>query len=833
MRIARITLGFTIISCLLVAAFPATPVLALVGNINIYPATGSPASQVSVTGTGFTAGSTYTVHFGATNVLTGTVDAAGTLGNSYFTVPPLPRAVYNVTVTTSGGDTSNTLTFSVTPAIALDIESGGVGDIIKVSGVGFAAGAAVSISIDGGGGILANSDALGSFTGAPIVVPLLPPGRHTIAANDGFAYTLGVTFRVVPKITVTAITPNVGSPIIISVTGFASSSPITFYVDGVGVNPTGPVRTDGNGSFNNASLNIPPLSQGSHVFMAQDASGNSATASLSIKASLTIKPQTGPPGAMVQVTGNGFSANSAINLAYNGATVSTSPAAVATDANGSFSASFVVPTGSSGTYTIEASDSTNTASAAFTVTAYASLNPTVGTVGSSIAIKGTNLIGGASILVRYDGSQVASGMADASGAFSATFKAPNSQSGNHQVTLTDNLNRVTLTFTIVPGINLRPASGYVGSNVAVNGTRFTVGRPVAIKFDNIQVATTTPGASGAFSATFKAPNGQSDNHEVTATDNLNTTTLTFEILPSVSLSAASGYVGTSITVNGVGFGAGRTAVINYDNIQTATATTDADGAFSATFKASASRSGNHQVTANDSVNTATLPFTILPSVSLSPASGYIGSSVGVNGAGFTTNGNVVIRYDNNQVATIATDASGTFAATFNAPASKGGNHQVSITDSINTVTADFAMDSIAPPAPALQQPADSTKAEALPAFSWISVSDPSGVTYTLQIASDVTFSNVVVEKKGLTTLGYTLTEQEKLKSGSYYWRVKAIDGASNESPWEAPRSFCVGFVLSTWGLCAIFAAVVLLVGLLGLWLGFWIGRKTYSGWKSA
>jgi hypothetical protein len=52
----------------------------------------------------------------------------------------------------------------------------------------------------------------------------------------------------------------------------------------------------------------------------------------------------------------------------------------------------------------------------------------------------------------------------------------------------------------------------------------------------------------------------------------------------------------------------------------------------------------------------------------------------------------------------------------------------------------------------------------------------------------------VLEKK-LTGSEYTLTREEKLaavkRESPYYWSVKAIDGAANESEWSAPGSFYV------------------------------------------
>ncbi len=125
------------------------------------------------------------------------------------------------------------------------------------------------------------------------------------------------------------------------------------------------------------------------------------------------------------------------------------------------------------------------------------------------------------------------------------------------------------------------------------------------------------------------------------------------------------------------------------------------------------------------------------------------------------------------------------------------------------------------------EPTASAKADALAKLAWSPVSDPRGVTYSLQIATEnTTFAGIVLEKKGLTTAGYSLTDLEKLKSVSknkpYYWRVKAIDNASNESSWSAPRSFYVGFVMPPWALYAGIGVGALLIFI----FGFWLGKKT-------
>ena len=113
-------------------------------------------------------------------------------------------------------------------------------------------------------------------------------------------------------------------------------------------------------------------------------------------------------------------------------------------------------------------------------------------------------------------------------------------------------------------------------------------------------------------------------------------------------------------------------------------------------------------------------------------------------------------------------------------------------------------------------------------FDWEDVTDPSGVKYTLQVATDADFTNVILQKPDLTESEYTLTDEEKLESVGeeepYYWRVRAVDGAFNNSAWTTPASFRVGFIFNipTWGIYLLFGIGALLLGV----LGFWLGRRT-------
>jgi hypothetical protein len=75
-------------------------------------------------------------------------------------------------------------------------------------------------------------------------------------------------------------------------------------------------------------------------------------------------------------------------------------------------------------------------------------------------------------------------------------------------------------------------------------------------------------------------------------------------------------------------------------------------------------------------------------------------------------------------------------------------------------------------------------------FKWSGVSDPSGITYTLEVADNYAFlpTGLIIKRTGLTDTSCALD----IAPGTYYWRVKAVDGADNESEWSyVPYEFVV------------------------------------------
>ncbi len=71
-----------------------------------------------------------------------------------------------------------------------------------------------------------------------------------------------------------------------------------------------------------------------------------------------------------------------------------------------------------------------------------------------------------------------------------------------------------------------------------------------------------------------------------------------------------------------------------------------------------------------------------------------------------------------------------------------------------------------------------------PTLKWSSVTDPSGVTFDLQVDTYPELSQPLIDKSGIPASRYTPVAAEALPRGQYYWRVKAVNGASVESAWS-------------------------------------------------
>jgi len=452
-------------------------------------------------------------------------------------------------------------------------------------------------------------------------------------------------------------------------------------------------------------------------------------------------------------------------------------------------------------------------------------------------------------LIGYEGD-------DDEGEFETTFKVPSElndgtddedvEPGTYYVyvTIYDTIRiKAVAEFTVIGGgeIDIDPDEGPVDTEVEIIGTDFGEEEDIIIEYDGdeieIESGDDETDSDGEFECTIIIPESTAGDHTITVTGDESGAEVeaTFTVEPEIIISPEEANVEATVTVSGTGFASRSDIVVELDGDEVATETTDTDGSFEASFNAPALKSGTYDVEVwDEDDNSDKVKFALTAiTVNLNPTTGHVGSEVTVSGTGYAAGTAVTIKYDTTEVATATAETDGTFSTTFEVPASEYGDHEVTVSDDTTTKKFTFTMESEAPKTPRPILPEMGVKAEPPVHFDWEDVDDPSGVTYSLQIATtkDFVALSIVLEKEGLTKSEYTITAEEKLeptgKEEPYYWRIKAIDGASNESKWTGAGEFYVGAALAMPAMPPW--AMYLLFGLGALFLfifGFWLGRRS-------
>lgn len=400
-------------------------------------------------------------------------------------------------------------------------------------------------------------------------------------------------------------------------------------------------------------------------------------------------------------------------------------------------------------------------------------------------------------------------------------------------------------FTVIGAgeINIDPDEGPVYTEVEISGTDFSDSEDITVEYDgdeiSIESGDDSTNSSGEFDCTIIIPESTAGDHTIRVVDDADSEAEdTFTVEPEVTVSPTEANVSETVTISGSGFAGRSDVAVYFDGTELDSDETDSDGSFEVTFTVPAVASGTYDVEAYDEDdNSATVELAVAATVvKLEPTTGNVGTPIAASGSGFTPGATIIIKYDDAQEATATVQASGIFAVIFNAPASISGEHVITVGDGTTTKQFTFTMESVAPPTPQPLLPQMGTKPEQPVRFDWADVTDDSSpVTYTLQVATGKDFNTnaMVLEKKEITKSEYTLTEAEQLeartKEEPYYWRIKAVDAASNESAWTGAGEFYVGAPtiigaegMPTW----VIYTLIGLGGVLLVIIGFWLGRRT-------
>ena len=576
---------------------------------------------------------------------------------------------------------------------------------------------------------------------------------------------------------------------------------------------------------------------------------------------VALSPASGTSGTEVTVTGTVFDSykGDSVHVFFDTTEISGSPLTV--PQTGTFTILFTIPaTANPGRHWIRVKSEVGSTS--FLAENFLTIEETGitldvvdGTVGTEVTIIGTGFYAGRTVNLYYYnivvdiiGAEITSPV----GRFSHSFSIPGSTSGVHRITASNaEGNSAEAEFKVFPDVTLNLSSASPRELLNVTGTGFGYRSNVAIIFGIFTVASVRTDDYGNFDTIFNVPDVKPNPYDVKAQDESgNVDKVKFTITAGASLSQTAGSVGSRITVKGSGFIAGGTVNVDYDNLRVATATADNNGSFTATFNVPPSLSGSHVVTASDGTIVKQLAFTVesdppqapvmlLPSNSSETMAEAYLDWHDVTDPSLPVVYSLQIASDQN-FSSLVLEKEGLTKSEYTLTADEklaaDARHppyfwRVSATDAAGNTgewSVPWSFYINAPPPPTLLLPLSDSQSDMPVLFNWQAVTSLSPpVTYNLQVATDLNFTSLVFEKTELTDSEYLMTEEdgpELEKEITYYWRIKAVDSANNESDWSAPGSFNTGssFSFPAWAIYTLIGIVVIIVG----FLAFRVGRRT-------
>lgn len=376
------------------------------------------------------------------------------------------------------------------------------------------------------------------------------------------------------SITLTPNTGSVGTTVTVTGTNFTDSSSIsttTFAGSGVTMTPAHQTTT-GAGAITAPGFTfvVPASVKGAQAVIVTDAGAKSATANFTVTPAIIVAPTDAIVGtAGVAVTGSGFThagGDTILTFKISAVTPTNTIVGLAVNTDGSWSGTFTVPTMGGGAKTLTATTADDTASVNFVVDPAIGLSEISGYVGVNITATGTGFTASATITTSTFGG-VPIGITPAvpsingTGGWSCTFTVPNTGAGLYTFAAGDGTLSANVDYTVTPLMTLSSYSDYVGTNITVTGTGFTVGDGLsAFTFAGAtptnNIVGTFVGVDGSWSGYFIVPAHKRQIVPVIVTDHDDgaiSAVSDFTIIPEISLNPTSGLEGVTVTVTGSGF----------------------------------------------------------------------------------------------------------------------------------------------------------------------------------------------------------------------------------------------------------------------------------------
>lgn len=437
-----------------------------------------------------------------------------------------------------------------------------------------------------------------------------------------------------------------------------------------------------------------------------------------------------------------------------------------------------------------------------------SIYPRAGAPGTLVTVNGSNFtsyIGDRLSVFFNDIDITQTGISvPSSGSFEFSFEVPSDTSPGDCIVSIQSVIGSPLAekvFTVVaPEVRLSTWGGTVSTELTINAYGFYVGKSVECKYyfdgETINIGNQVAGATGEFSLRFTIPEGPRGKHTIIASNEQGQrATAEFEIISTISIEPKNAGVGDFVTVSGRGFTEDSEIPISIHDQVVVVVQTTRYGSFDGEFSVPVLKAGTYLVAVRD-VNQEVrwAEINITSRISLSKNTGEVGAKLTLCGTGYTVEGTVTISYDLQELLLAKADDIGSFTSNFTVPIGTSGIHIVTATDGVNLRQVTYTVEADAPAAPEPLTPKENAIVTLPVIIDWEGVYDVSQpLYYTLQVAQTADFDNIILERSGLIPSQYTLGNGTTLlpnRRGTYYfWRIRAVDGASNVGEWSDAAVF--------------------------------------------
>jgi hypothetical protein len=314
-------------------------------------------------------------------------DESGTIEANVCTVPSnIPAGSYTLQAEDNSIAVQSGTKFSLTPSVTPTGFNGvvsadfAVGQVVSLTGSGFAASSALTATIDKKpitlSGTLSTTSA-GSFSGTTFTVGTsLKAGAHTLVVSDSASHTATYSL-VVFAATIAAAPAPAGRLTTVTGSGWASGTGIeVFLVQGSSTTFICSVVADATGTVEPTSCTVSTnLQAGNYTLRATAGSVEVNSATLfaitpwaSVTSTAGTSEASATAGTTLHLSGNGFAGGGTITAELGTTALTLTPAPLIASTTGSFSgASFVVPNIAKKTYVLTVTDGHNVTTVQLTV----------------------------------------------------------------------------------------------------------------------------------------------------------------------------------------------------------------------------------------------------------------------------------------------------------------------------------------------------------------------------------------------------------------------------------------------------------------------------------